>query len=108
MDEFETMGQGEHFMTTDIIWDPTGRYVVTCVTAVQHVDNGYQIWSFQGRMLYRLVTLDIPDTEWYFLPSTVDQSICTTMVKFSQFVHVDETRSVHMFGSSCRKFMSIS
>lgn len=53
VDEFETMGQGEHFMTTDIIWDPTGRYVVTCVTAVQPGDNGYQIWSFQGRMLYR-------------------------------------------------------
>jgi translation initiation factor 3 subunit B len=25
VDELETMATGEHFMATDIMWDPTGR-----------------------------------------------------------------------------------
>ena len=25
--DFTTMGLGEHFMCTDVEWDPTGRYV---------------------------------------------------------------------------------
>jgi len=29
----ELMGTGEHFMCTDIEWDPTGRYVVSSVSA---------------------------------------------------------------------------
>ena len=26
--DFTTMNSGEHFMATDIEWDPTGRYVL--------------------------------------------------------------------------------
>ena len=29
VNEMELMYAGEHFMATDIEWDPTGRYVVT-------------------------------------------------------------------------------
>ena len=27
--DFTSMNSGEHFMATDIEWDPTGRYVLT-------------------------------------------------------------------------------
>lgn len=48
------MNQGEHFMATDVEWDPTGRYVATSVSWWAHkVDNGYYIWSFQGKLLQR-------------------------------------------------------
>ncbi|KVI00575.1 hypothetical protein Ccrd_021176 [Cynara cardunculus var. scolymus] len=33
VDELETMATAEHFMATDIEWDPTGRYVATSVTS---------------------------------------------------------------------------
>jgi translation initiation factor 3 subunit B len=54
VDELETMATGEHFMATDIEWDPTGRYVSTAVTCVHEMENGFNIWSFNGKLLYRI------------------------------------------------------
>ena len=53
VDEFEIMNAGEHFMCTDIEWDPTGRYVATSVTSVHQMENGFNIWSWNGNLLYR-------------------------------------------------------
>lgn len=57
-DNFSVTNTGEHFMATDVEWDPTGRYVATAVSWWAHkVDNAYWIWSFQGRLI-RKHTLD--------------------------------------------------
>jgi len=46
------MNSCEHFMASDVEWDPTGRYVTTSVSWWGHkVDNASHIWSFQGRLL---------------------------------------------------------
>ncbi|KAH6796740.1 translation initiation factor 3B1 [Perilla frutescens var. hirtella] len=55
VDELETMAQAEHFMATDVEWDPTGRYVVTAVTSVHEMENGFNVWSFSGKLLYRIL-----------------------------------------------------
>lgn len=50
--DFTLTNSGEHFMVTDVEWDPTGRYVVTAVSWWAHkVDNAYWIWNFQGRLV---------------------------------------------------------
>ncbi|KAJ1382259.1 Translation initiation factor, beta propellor-like domain [Sesbania bispinosa] len=49
------MATAEHFMATDIEWDPTGRYVATAVTSVHEMENGFNIWSFNGKHLYRIL-----------------------------------------------------
>lgn len=50
--DMTVMNQAEHDFATDVEWDPTGRYVVTGVSWWgQKVDNGYIVWSFQGKML---------------------------------------------------------
>ena len=54
-DEMETLATAEHFMCTDVDWDPTGRYVATSVTAVHAMENGFNVWSFNGQLLYRCV-----------------------------------------------------
>jgi len=42
----------EHFMCTDVEWDPTGRYVTTAVSWWGHkMDNGFWLWNFQGRQI---------------------------------------------------------
>lgn len=52
--DFTTMNTGEHFMCSDIAWDPTGRYVMTGVSRWMHkVDNAFWMWSFQGKILKR-------------------------------------------------------
>lgn len=53
-DELTVVGAGEHFMATEVEWDPTGRYVVTTVTAINQMENGYQVWSFCGQPLYKI------------------------------------------------------
>ena len=52
-DEGAIMAAGEHFMATELEWDPTGRFVATCVTAVNSMENGYFVWSFSGQLLYK-------------------------------------------------------
>jgi len=52
--DFTSMGTGEHFMCTDVEWDPTGRYIITGVSWWGHkVDNAYWMWNFQGKILKR-------------------------------------------------------
>ena len=53
VDEMETMASAEHFMATDVEWDPTGRYVATAVTSVHQMENGFHVWTFNGRQLYK-------------------------------------------------------
>ena len=40
-------------MATDVEWDPTGRYVTTAVTSVHQMENGFNVWTFNGRLLYK-------------------------------------------------------
>ncbi len=48
------MTVAEHFMATDVEWDPTGRYVATAVSWWGHkVDNAFWIWNFQGRLIHK-------------------------------------------------------
>jgi translation initiation factor 3 subunit B len=50
----------EHYRANHVTWDPSGRSVATCVTQpIQGghykfaMDNGYTLWSFQGKQLYQ-------------------------------------------------------
>ncbi|TEA41315.1 hypothetical protein DBR06_SOUSAS9810138 [Sousa chinensis] len=48
------MNIAEHYMASDVEWDPTGRYVITSVSWWSHkVDNAYWLWTFQGRLLQK-------------------------------------------------------
>jgi len=52
--ELQTVGQDEHFMLTHVSWDPSGRFVTTGVSHWRHQsDNGYNMWSSQGKLLGR-------------------------------------------------------
>lgn len=53
VDAMDTMASVEHFMATDVEWDPTGRFVTTAVTSVHQMENGYHMWTFNGKLLYK-------------------------------------------------------
>lgn len=42
-DAGDALSAGEHFMATDVSWDPTGRYVATSVTSMHQMENGYKV-----------------------------------------------------------------
>ncbi|XP_011498180.1 PREDICTED: eukaryotic translation initiation factor 3 subunit B [Ceratosolen solmsi marchali] len=53
--DFTVMNLTDHYQTSDVEWDPTGRYVVTSVSSWKtSVDNAYWLWTFQGRILKRV------------------------------------------------------
>eukprot|EP00339_Tiarina_fusa_P013154 CAMPEP_0117026044 /NCGR_PEP_ID=MMETSP0472-20121206/19178_1 /TAXON_ID=693140 ORGANISM="Tiarina fusus, Strain LIS" /NCGR_SAMPLE_ID=MMETSP0472 /ASSEMBLY_ACC=CAM_ASM_000603 /LENGTH=716 /DNA_ID=CAMNT_0004732927 /DNA_START=91 /DNA_END=2241 /DNA_ORIENTATION=- len=48
----------EHYRANQVVWDPAGRTVATCVSQPVEgghfkfaMDNGYIIWSFQGKQI---------------------------------------------------------
>ncbi|KAG7338898.1 translation initiation factor eIF2A [Nitzschia inconspicua] len=50
----------EHYRANKVLWDPAGRTVATCVSQPVEgghfkfaMDNGYILWSFQGKQLYQ-------------------------------------------------------
>uniref|UniRef100_A0A7S4MRK3 Eukaryotic translation initiation factor 3 subunit B n=1 Tax=Odontella aurita TaxID=265563 RepID=A0A7S4MRK3_9STRA len=56
----ESLVVKEHYRANQVIWDPSGRTVATCVSQPiggGHfkfaMDNGYYLWSFQGRQLHQ-------------------------------------------------------
>lgn len=53
-ESLERIGTGEHFMITDISWDPTGRYVVTAVSHFRSaLEAAYQVWTSHGTLVTR-------------------------------------------------------
>jgi len=52
VEDMESMRSDTHHMVTDLAWDPTGRFVATSTSYWRYqLDNGYTIWTFQGKML---------------------------------------------------------
>jgi translation initiation factor 3 subunit B len=66
------MGSGEHYMCTDIDWDPTGRYVVTSVSywRIQN-DTGFVMWTFAGQELTKQNMTQFKQFIWRPRPPTL-------------------------------------
>nr|XP_003702862.1 PREDICTED: eukaryotic translation initiation factor 3 subunit B [Megachile rotundata]XP_012139853.1 PREDICTED: eukaryotic translation initiation factor 3 subunit B [Megachile rotundata]XP_012139854.1 PREDICTED: eukaryotic translation initiation factor 3 subunit B [Megachile rotundata] len=70
--DFIIMNSTDHYQTSDVEWDPTGRYVVTAVSSWKtSVDNGYWIWTFQGRILKRVNLNQFNQLLWRPRPPTL-------------------------------------
>ncbi|CAH9101713.1 unnamed protein product [Cuscuta europaea] len=88
-DELETMATMEHFMATDVEWDPTGRYVATSVTSVHEMENGFNVWSFHGKLLYRVLKDHFFQFLWRprppsFLSREKEEEIAKNLKKYSK------------------------
>jgi len=56
VDDMESMEIVEHFNTSGVEWDPTGRYVTSVVSAWRHnIENGYNMYNFQGKELKKVL-----------------------------------------------------
>ncbi|CAN1282903.1 Eukaryotic translation initiation factor 3 subunit B [Linum perenne] len=98
VDELETMATAEHFMATDVEWDPTGRYVATAVTSVHHeMENGFNIWSLHGKQLYRISKDHFfqASFQWRprppsFLSPEKDEEIAKNLKKYSKKYELED------------------
>ncbi|KAI4319101.1 hypothetical protein MLD38_032743 [Melastoma candidum] len=89
VDELETMATAEHFMATDIEWDPTGRYVATSVISDHGMENGFNIWSFHGKLLYKILKDHFYQYLWRPRPPSLltpekEEEIAKNLKKYSK------------------------
>jgi translation initiation factor 3 subunit B len=67
--KLEVLAKDEHFMVTNVEWDPSSRYIITAVTQGMkdsdhtsgfkyQMHSGYAIWNFLGRKLVGEVQLE--------------------------------------------------
>jgi len=79
VDENVCTGQEEHFMCNEFQWDPSGRILATIVAqpmfgSVQmkyQLENGYNLWSFQGQSLRKEKMEKFYQFLWRPRPKTV-------------------------------------
>lgn len=95
VDEMESMAVCEHFMATDVDWDPTGRYVSTSVTSVHQMENGFNVWSFQGKLLYQTPRDRFLQFLWRprppsLLPHEKEQEVVKNLRKYSKKYEVED------------------
>ena len=59
-------------MAGELEWDPTGRYVVSSVSFWRHQnDTGFYVWSFQGKLLQRVLRDKFYQILWRPRPPTL-------------------------------------
>lgn len=98
--DFTIMNVSHHYQMSGIEWDPTGRYVVTGVSSLKcKMDCGYYIWSFQGKILRRVMKEGFAQFHWRPRPPTLlsekqQKEIKKNLKKYySQFESKDRMRS---------------
>lgn len=70
--DFVVMNSGDHFRASEVEWDPTGRYCVTGVSSWKvKEDNGYNLWTFQGKALKRVMLKNFTQFLWRPRPPTL-------------------------------------
>ncbi|KAF8780943.1 hypothetical protein HU200_000908 [Digitaria exilis] len=89
VDALETMSTTDHLMATDTMWDPTGRYVATAITSVHEMENGFHIWSFNGKLLYKVLKDNFFQFLWRprpqsLLASEKEEEISRNLKKYSK------------------------
>ncbi|KAL6846837.1 hypothetical protein ACP4OV_024285 [Aristida adscensionis] len=108
VDELETMATEEHFVATDIMWDPTGRYVATVATAVHEMENGFQIWSFSGKQLYKVSMDHFYQFMWRPRPPTLltpekEEEISRNLKKYSKKYEQEDLDALNQLSEQDRK-----
>mmetsp|Transcript_113620 Transcript_113620/g.332005 ORF Transcript_113620/g.332005 Transcript_113620/m.332005 type:complete len:701 (-) Transcript_113620:153-2255(-) len=96
--KLEILFKDEHFMLTDVQWDPSSRYVITAVTQPMQnemggfkysMEAGYSIWTFQGRKLYQQQKEKLWQISWRphppsLLPGEKQKDIRKNIKQFSK------------------------
>ncbi|KAL6655310.1 hypothetical protein ACP70R_006136 [Stipagrostis hirtigluma subsp. patula] len=108
VDKLETMATEEHIAATDIMWDPTGRYVATAVTAVHEMENGFQMWSFSGKQLYKVSKDHFYQFMWRPRPSSIltpekEEEISGNLRKYSKKYEQEDQDTLNQLSDQDRK-----
>jgi len=68
--KLDILHKDEHFLLTEVHWDPSGRFLISAVTQSMtsgvryQTEAGYKMWSFQGRILYQFTKEKMFQISW--------------------------------------------
>jgi len=96
--KIEVLHRDEHFMLTNVEWDPSSRYLLTAVTQPMRdegsgfkyqMEAGYALWTFQGRCLHKQQKEKLYVVNWRPHPPSLlseeqQQNIRKNIKKFSK------------------------
>lgn len=69
---YEPMGTNEHFQCNVVQWDPSGRFLASCVTYWRNIsDNAYVIWTMYGKEVCRVNVDQLYQFEWRPRPKSL-------------------------------------
>jgi translation initiation factor 3 subunit B len=72
VDDLTLLSTQEHYNCTDLEWDPTGRYVVSYVSAWHaQTDNGLTVWTVAGHELAKQNIAGLKQFLWRPRPKTI-------------------------------------
>jgi len=104
----KTLVVKEHYRANAVLWDPSGRTVVTTVSQPIEgghfkfaMDNGYILWSFQGKQLYQQSFETFYQLQWRprerLLAKNQIESVVKDLKKYEKiFDKADRERSKKM------------
>uniref|UniRef100_A0A7S1TCY0 Eukaryotic translation initiation factor 3 subunit B n=1 Tax=Compsopogon caeruleus TaxID=31354 RepID=A0A7S1TCY0_9RHOD len=72
VNELESWGSGEHFLCTDVEWDPSGRFFASSVSCQRNgMDSGFKIWSIHGKELEHTGKEKLYEIHWRPRPKSL-------------------------------------
>lgn len=70
--DFTMLATKEHFMATDLEWDPSGRFVASWVSYWKHqMENGFMLWDFKGELVSKQSQPRFTHFSWRPRPPTL-------------------------------------
>jgi len=111
-----TLETVQHFNTTSIQWDPSGRFValVSSSAGRSSGDAGYDIYTFTGRMLCRVVDMALSQFLWRPRPScALDtkrlEALRKNLPKFRKEFQLEEQEESHKSAQdNAKKLQAVS
>ncbi|KAL3315983.1 translation initiation factor eIF-3b like protein [Cichlidogyrus casuarinus] len=69
--ECHSLAKQEHAMLSEFHWDPTGRYVASCVLSANKNDNAVWFWGCIGTQLHKMSYKELHSFSWRPRPPTL-------------------------------------
>ena len=105
VDEKKLIATKDHYRANAVLWDPSGRTVATTVSQPIEgghfkfaMDNGYILWTFQGKQLYQQSFETFYQLQWrprpQFLSKTEVKKVIKNLKKYEKvFDRADRERT---------------